>query len=191
MLYTKQQGFTLIELIMVIVILGILSAFAIPKFANLSKSASDSVYDGYVGALKSALNIYHLKWLAMGQPNTAFTPFVSTPSVSGYPAGGSNLSIAFHNDCLTIFTDILDQENTPTSISGINGWSATLTDDLWAINASQLTNLGESSDIYCHYIYVGGYLNGAYSGEVSDRVPLLQYNIQTGELVETQWLYNP
>jgi len=36
----KQHGFTLIELIMVIVILGVLSAFAIPKFANLSKEAA-------------------------------------------------------------------------------------------------------------------------------------------------------
>ena len=42
----KQQGFTLIELIMVIVILGILAAFAIPKFANLGADASHSTIHG-------------------------------------------------------------------------------------------------------------------------------------------------
>ncbi|MEE9327087.1 MAG: type II secretion system protein, partial [Cocleimonas sp.] len=39
MLKNKQQGFTLIELVMVIVILGILSATALPKFVNLSGEA--------------------------------------------------------------------------------------------------------------------------------------------------------
>ena len=45
----KNKGFTLIELIMVIVILGILAVVAIPRFANLSTNANASAEQGVVG----------------------------------------------------------------------------------------------------------------------------------------------
>jgi len=48
----QQTGFTLIELIMVIVILGILSAFAIPKFADVSQQANESVVKSISGSIK-------------------------------------------------------------------------------------------------------------------------------------------
>jgi len=61
-----QSGFTLIELIMVIVILGILSAFALPKFADFSGDAEKSSAEGARGAVKSASAITHAQYLAAG-----------------------------------------------------------------------------------------------------------------------------
>lgn len=50
----SQSGFTLIELVMVIVIIGILAAIAVPKFVDLSGEANQAAVDGVAGALASA-----------------------------------------------------------------------------------------------------------------------------------------
>jgi|AZIH01.1.fsa_nt_gi MSHA pilin protein MshA len=60
----KEKGFTLIELVMVIVILGILAAFALPRFADLGGDARVSTLQGAAGAIKSASAITHSKALA-------------------------------------------------------------------------------------------------------------------------------
>ena len=52
-----QRGFTLIELVMVIVILGVLAAVAIPKFVDLKGDAQQAAVDGVAGALASASSI--------------------------------------------------------------------------------------------------------------------------------------
>jgi MSHA pilin protein MshA len=51
---TQQSGFTLIELVMVIVILGILAATALPKFYDLSSDAEDAALLGVKGSIESA-----------------------------------------------------------------------------------------------------------------------------------------
>ncbi|TVP57687.1 MAG: type II secretion system protein [Halomonadaceae bacterium] len=60
----KQQGFTLIELVIVIVILGVLSAFALPRFADLGGDARASTVQGAAGAMRSASAIARSACLA-------------------------------------------------------------------------------------------------------------------------------
>ena len=57
----NKGGFTLIELIMIIVILGILAAVAIPKYQDMATEARQAVVEGSAGALKSAAVITFAK----------------------------------------------------------------------------------------------------------------------------------
>lgn len=87
----KEKGFTLIELVMVIVILGILAAFALPRFADLGGDAREASIKGAAGSVRSAAAIAHSRWLADGSPTTSpITVDLDgatgiTMTTSGYP----------------------------------------------------------------------------------------------------------
>ena len=55
----KEQGFTLIELMIVVAIIGILAALALPKFASLVEKSREAATKGSINSLMSAVSIYY------------------------------------------------------------------------------------------------------------------------------------
>ncbi len=85
-MHKVQAGFTLIELVVVIVILGILAAVALPKFIDLTGDASNSAVQGVAGALASASAINYAARKANIANGIAVTDCVSTGGTNGIGA---------------------------------------------------------------------------------------------------------
>jgi MSHA pilin protein MshA len=120
----REKGFTLIELVTVIIILGILAAFAIPRFINLSTEARAASIEGLGGSVKAAAALAHSKAVANGEanlsgditmegavvtlvngfPNATTTNGIgqALQSMSGYTATGGGTAAG---DTLTFTTD--------------------------------------------------------------------------------------
>jgi MSHA pilin protein MshA len=109
-----QKGFTLIELVMVIVILGILAAIAIPRFIDLQSDAREATAKGIGGAIAGAASILHAQYIlnntvymiGTNEAVTSETAILFNANISGATVlaapGGALLGAAAANPLVTI-----------------------------------------------------------------------------------------
>jgi len=127
----KHRGFTLIELVIVVVILGFLAATAIPKFVDLTEQAKQANIEGMAGGFATGVSLARSQWEAEARPkdtdNINMVNYdgtvvyltsedrTSSPSISpGYIVGtdsgkGINSKSMAIADCISVWNSLLQQ----------------------------------------------------------------------------------
>lgn len=83
--YRRQKGFTLVELIIIIVILGILAAVAIPKYIDMKAEASDSTARAILGGLRDAATLVYVNRIVSSSTTPIdMTAVLGQAQISGY-----------------------------------------------------------------------------------------------------------
>ena len=112
----EQSGFTLVEIVVVIVLIGILSAVALPRFYNFTTEAERAVVEGTAGALSSGLSIVQTKWLLTNQDPLRIAGKELNMSGAGFPngvvgVGGGAGDIISAAACAEIAQSLLDDRS--------------------------------------------------------------------------------
>lgn len=125
-----QRGFSLIELVIVVVVLGLLAATALPRFLDVTDDAEDATVEGVAGGFATGVGLIRAQWEIEGRPSEnqgANITFVTLDGIqigvdkdTGYPTGQASTNtedIDVSNlDCESTFNLIIQSAPTITSV---------------------------------------------------------------------------
>lgn len=170
----QEAGFTIIELVVVIILLGIMAATALPRFMDVTDEAHASVVSGVQGGLLSGMALYRAQWIAEGEAvaDTAIVDYGSLRvNASGYPYGTADNSagtstVTDEDDCVAVFQNVL-QAGAP---------SITAQGAVADVVGNTTDFAGVASVPNCIFYYTG---KVSASG---DTIPTLTYTSTTGNV---------
>ena len=196
----KQAGFTIIELVVVILLLGILTATALPRFMDVTDEAHNAVVDAVTGGFTTGVALFRAQWVGEGQPLSSVTDspgFNLYASTTGYPRSATltNSTVATvtsTNVCLDVYNSILQAGGRPgitvaTGLAADNAATregavetaaaaATTADFVAVLDRDNATPTVATNT--CKYYYVGQNRAGTSTATVS--IPVISYNYVTG-----------
>lgn len=171
----SEKGFTIIELVVVILLLGILTATALPRFMDITSEAHDAVVQGVLGGLNTGVALSRATWFAQGRSG-AITGIGNNQTINvntmGYPTNVTNGNPAAATDCATVYTQLLQEGGRPTIIASTAGALSTWPTPAAITNSYSTDFVAAVSVPVCFYIYTGEGQN------VSS--PVMAYDTSTG-----------
>jgi len=195
----RQDGFTIIELVVVILLLGILAATALPRFMDVTDEAHDSVVEGVLGGLNTGVAMFRATWVATGQPTDEAVDYPDDSSSlyangAGYPIGNDDTFAA--GDCKQIFDGLLQAGGQPTVYASTAVFQTGTTDDETYVETATaadttgadfisglVSSTADADDATgCNFYYVGQHRSGEATPN-DQSIPYLTYSFTTGAVV--------
>lgn len=126
----KQRGFSLIELVIVVVVLGLLAATALPRFLDVTDQAEDATVEGVSGGFATGVGLIRAQWEIEGRPSENVSANVTAVTLggveiavdrdTGYPTGLAQVNTEdveiTSEDCLQVFQRIIQSAPTISTV---------------------------------------------------------------------------